>query len=172
MHVAGWLIPRRIVEAAGPWVESLRWAANIDADFFTRALLASTKCLFCAEAKSYYRSVPGSQSSLRSRKSLDASLNVRIKTGEALLRHENSVRTRAAFADQLQRFVYSTYPDSLDLVSLAETRIRDLGGSRLCFSGGTLTLAAAKCIGWKPAKRLRTALRRNRLSLTGASRVA
>ena len=37
MHVAGWLIPRRIVEAAGPWVESLRWAANLDAHFFTES---------------------------------------------------------------------------------------------------------------------------------------
>jgi glycosyltransferase involved in cell wall biosynthesis len=155
MHVAGWLIPRRVVEAAGPWVDSLRWAANVDADFFTRTLLASTRCLFCSEARSYYRTVPGSQSSLKSRKNLEASLSVLIRIGEALLLRENSVRTREAFADQLQRFVYSAYPDSRDLVSLAETRIRELGGSQLSYAGGTVTLGVAKWLGWKPAGRFR-----------------
>ena len=53
MHVAGWLIPRRVAVAAGPWVEERGCASNSDADFFTRVLLASTRCLFCVEAKSY-----------------------------------------------------------------------------------------------------------------------
>jgi len=167
MHVAGWLIPRRVVEAAGPWVETLRWAANLDAHFFSRALLASSMCLFCPDARSYYRSGHASMSSWNSRRSREATLHVVLDTGDALLRQENSVRTRAAFADQLQRFVYSAYPDCRDLVSLAETRIRDLGGSRLRFSGGTLTLAAAKCIGWKPAKRVRLVADSIRRSVKG-----
>jgi len=149
------LIPRRVVDAAGPWVESLRWAANIDADFFSRALLASTLCVFCPAAKSYYRSVGGSQSSLKARRNLESSLKVLFRTGEALLAKENSTRTRAAFADNLKRFVYSTYPDSPDLVALAERRIRELGGSGLPFTAGTVTRACAEYIGWKPAKRLR-----------------
>jgi glycosyltransferase involved in cell wall biosynthesis len=155
MHVAGWLIPRQVVEGAGPWVESLRHAPNIDADFFTRALLSSSRCLFCADAKSYYRSVPRSQSSLRSCDSFEAMLRVILRTGEDLLRVENSQRTRTAFADNLQRFVYSAYPDNRDLVSRAEMRISDLGGSGLGFSSGPITSAAAKCFGWKLAKQLR-----------------
>ena len=155
MHVAGWLIPRQVVAAAGPWVESLRWAANLDAHFFTRALLASSICHFCPEARSYYRSGYASMSSWNSRKSLEATLRVLLENGDALLRQKNSVRTRGAFADNLQRFVYSTYPESEDLVSLAEMRIRELGGSRSVFNGGPLTQAAAKYFGWKQAKRLR-----------------
>jgi glycosyltransferase involved in cell wall biosynthesis len=159
MHVAGWLIPRRVVEAAGPWPESLRRAPNIDADFFTRALLASSGCLFCVDAKSYYRAVPGSQSSLRSRDSLEAMLHVLVRTGEDLLRIENSVRTRSAFADNLQRFVYAVYPDCRDLITLAERRIEDLGGSHLQFTAGRTSLVLAGLFGWKPAKQLRRCAR-------------
>ena len=162
MHSAGWLIPRQIVVSAGPWVESLRWAANDDADFFTRALLASTRCLFCADAKSYYRAVQGSQSTLSTRRSLEAALHVVINTGEALLQTENSERTRSAYADSLQSFVYSTYPESEDLVSRAENRILELGGSSLGASGflGPVSLASAKLMGWKSSKRLRRLARR------------
>ena len=72
MHVAGWLIPREIVDAAVPGSHNFRWAANVDADFFTRALLAANKCLFCADAKSYYRSVANSQSTLRGCEKLES----------------------------------------------------------------------------------------------------
>jgi glycosyltransferase involved in cell wall biosynthesis len=157
MHVAGWLIPRNVAEAAGPWIESLRWAANLDAHFFTRALLVSSACLFCLEARSYYRSGHSSMSSWRSCRSLEATLQVLLETGELLLQREDTSRTRAAFADNLQRFAYSTYPESLDLVSLAEDKIKHLGGSTLRFSAGPNVGAAAKFVGWKRAKRLRRA---------------
>ena len=155
MHVAAWLIPRRVAAAAGPWIESRRWAPNIDADFFTRALLASSACLFCPEARSYYRAVPGSQSNLRARRSMEAGFGVVIDTGEALLQMEDSDRTRAAFADNLQRFIYGAYPESRDLVSIAEKRVAELGGSTLAPTGGPVFLAASKWIGWKLARRLR-----------------
>jgi glycosyltransferase involved in cell wall biosynthesis len=168
MHVAGWLIPRLIVEAAGRWDESLRWAANLDAHFFTRALLASSGCNFCSEAKSYYRSGYASMSTWSSRRSREATLRVLFENGEALLRQEKSVRTRAAFADQLQRFAYAAFPDCPDLVASAEQRIQELGGSRLSFSGGTFTLAAAKFVGWKHAKRLRVAAESARRAVRGS----
>jgi hypothetical protein len=155
MHVAGWLVPRQIADMVGPWDESIRWAANLDAHFFTNVLLCSSRCLFCPDAISYYRSGYFSQSALKDPRSLQASLRVCFQCGEALLRREDSKRTRAAFADNLQRFVYSTYPACPDLIRLAEDRINELGGSRLNFSAGPLTAAAAKFVGWRFAKRLR-----------------
>lgn len=155
MHVAAWLIPRRVVERAGPWNETLRWAANLDADFFTRALLVSAGCLFCPEARSFYRSGHPAMSGWRSRRSLEASLAVLLRTGEALLAAEQSPRTRRAFADNLQRFVYSTYPESPDLVAVAEGRIRELGGAGLPFAAGPAVLAVSRLCGWKAAKQLR-----------------
>ena len=155
MHVAAWLIPRRIAVAAGPWIERRRWAPNIDADFFTRALLESSECLFCPQARSYYRAVPGSQSNLTARRSMEGALGVAIDTGEALLKREDSHRTRAAFADNLQRFIYSAYPENADLVAIAERRVAELGGSSLPPTGGPVFMAASKWIGWKLARRLR-----------------
>jgi glycosyltransferase involved in cell wall biosynthesis len=155
MHVAAWLIPRAVVEAAGLWKESLRWAPNLDAHFFTRTMLASSVCLFCADAISYYRSGIQSMSSWRSRQSVEAMIEVILDCGEGLLRLESSDRTRAAFADVLQRYVYAVYPDHPDLVDRAEARIEELGGSRLAITGGPMTVNLSKFFGWKLAKRLR-----------------
>jgi len=154
MHVAAWLIPRKVALNAGPWVESLRWAANLDGHFFTRALLVSSRCIFCQEAKSFYRSGHASMSSWKSRRSLEATLQVLLYTGEALLKCENSPRTRRAFADNLQRYVFSTYPYCREFVSVAEKRIKELGGSDLPISVGPLQLRVSRLVGWKLGKRL------------------
>jgi glycosyltransferase involved in cell wall biosynthesis len=154
MHVAAWLIPRKVALEAGPWVESLRWAANLDAHFFTRALLASSKCIFCQDAKSYYRSGYASMSSWRSPRSREATLEVLFYTGEALLRRENSPKTRRAFADNLQRYVFSTYPHHRKLVSVAEKRIKALGGSDLPLTAGPVQLWVSQIVGWKLGKRV------------------
>jgi glycosyltransferase involved in cell wall biosynthesis len=154
MHVAAWLIPRIVVLKAGHWVESLRWAANLDAHFFTRALLASSGCTFCQGARSFYRSGHASMSSWKSRRSLEATLEVLLYTGEALLNREDSARTRRAFANNLQRYVFSTYPFYREFVSVAEKRIEDLGGSDLPLSAGPVQLKVSRLIGWKLGKRL------------------
>ena len=93
-------------------------------------------------------------SSWKSRKSLESTLHVLLDIGEALLKCENSPRTRKAFADNLQRYVFSTYPDSRDLVSAAEKMIKELGGSNLRISAGPLQLRASLLVGWKLGKRL------------------
>jgi glycosyltransferase involved in cell wall biosynthesis len=154
MHVAAWLIPRMVALKAGPWVESLRWATNLDAHFFTRALLASSGCIFCQDAKSFYRSGHASMSSWKSRRSLEATLEVLLNTGEALLNCEESARTRRAFANNLQRYVFSTYPHCRELVSVAEKRIKELGGSDLPLTAGPVQLWVSQILGWKLAKRL------------------
>jgi hypothetical protein len=154
MHVAAWLIPRTVALNAGPWVEYLRWAANLDGHFFTRALLASRRCIFCEDATSFYRSGHASMSSWKSRRSLEATLQVLLYTGEALLKCENSTRTKKAFANNLQRYVFSTYPYCREFVSAAEKRIKELGGSDLAISGSPLQLRVSQLVGWKLAKRL------------------
>lgn len=157
MPPIGWLLPRRIVEAAAPWDVSLRWAPNVDGDFFTRTMLAASRCIFVPEAKSYYRTVPGSQSKLRTPRSLEGALRLLFKTGEALLAVEDSARTRAAYADNLQRFVHMVYPDHPELVAPAERRIAELGGSRLKLQAGRTTELLARFVGWKAARLIRRA---------------
>ena len=155
MHVAAWLIPRGVAIAAGPWVEALRWASLLDAHFFTRALLASSNCLFCAEAKSYYRSGHPSMSHWRSSKSLEATFTVVSENGEHLLAREDSARTRLAFANSVQLFVYSTYPRCPDIILAGEKLIEKLGGSRLEPIAGPRLQLLTRMIGWKPAWRMR-----------------
>jgi glycosyltransferase involved in cell wall biosynthesis len=157
MPPIGWLLPRPIVEAAAPWDVSLRWAPNVDGDFFTRTMLAASSCIFVPEAKSYYRAVPGSHSKLRTPRSLEGALRLLLKTGEAVLTVEDSARTRSAYADNLQRFVHRVYPDHPELVAPAERRIAELGGSKLKFQAGRVTGTLARFVGWKAAKRMRRA---------------
>ncbi len=157
MPDSAWLVPYDIVKSAGPWNESLRWASDgLDADFFTRAILLSEKCLFCPEAKCFYRSLPGTQSRIKTLTSLEASLKILFNTGAALLKKEDTPRTRKAFADNLQRFVFATYPDFQELVEQAESQIHRLGGSGLPFVAGPITTSISKCLGWKIAKRIRS----------------
>jgi len=59
--------------------------ADVDALFFTKTLLASTVCLFCPTAVSYYRSIPSAptQSHLKTRPALEAMLRVLIRYGRS-----------------------------------------------------------------------------------------
>lgn len=160
MHVAGWLIPRAVALAAGPWKDSLRWASNLDSHFFTRAVLASSRYLFCREAMTYYRSGHYSMSNWKSRRNVEATLQVVTETGGFLLGFENSPRTRRAFADRLQEFAYTNYPDNPDLVQIAEARIKELGGSRRPVAGGPVKRILSRLLGWKMGKRLHQMVRR------------
>jgi glycosyltransferase involved in cell wall biosynthesis len=162
MHVAGWLIPRAIATDAGPWPEQLRWAANLDAHFFTRAALMSEMCLFSPNSRTFYRSGHAAMSGWKGRRSREASLQVVIDCGEALLSSETSERTRGAFADNLQRFVYSVYPEHFDLVHRAEERIRLLGGSRLEWQASPALYSAARITGWKTCRLAQASYRKVR----------
>ena len=64
MHGAAWLLPRDIVEKAGPW--DTRLSLINDFDYFSRVILASQGIVFCKAARTYYRS--GLDSSLSGQK--------------------------------------------------------------------------------------------------------
>ena len=54
MANSAYLIPKKIIEKAGPYLEELNY--NNDFEYFTRVVLASEGVVFCAESKSFYRS--------------------------------------------------------------------------------------------------------------------
>ncbi len=153
MHGAAWLVPRHLVDRAGHWGADLSLVN--DFDFFCRVLLQSEGVRFCPEALSYYRS--GLHSSLSAQKSEKAWLSAyqSFTRGTAhLLAHENSARTRAAAARTFQSFAYAAYPTVPDLVSQAEQRVRELGGSDHKLRSGRLFNALAGFAGWKFARRM------------------
>jgi glycosyltransferase involved in cell wall biosynthesis len=153
MHPAAWLVPRGVVERAGPWNEAL--TLNDDGEFFCRTLLASRGVKFCHEARTYYRSgLHGSLSSIRCREAHRSSWQATETSIAHLLARENSERTRRAAADALQRLAFQLYPDAPDLVRLAEDRMRELGGSGLSYDGSRVTRWLSRAVGWKAMRRL------------------
>src|SRR5262249_12942583 len=54
MLPAIWLIPMPIIQRIGLWTETL--SLNNDAEYFTRALLAAERVVFCSGARCHYRS--------------------------------------------------------------------------------------------------------------------
>ena len=153
MPINAWLIPRKLSKKAGLWNENL--SVNDDGEYFCRVILASDGIIFCREAKSYYRSgLTNSLSRTISSSGLISALKSLELCTESLLAVKNNRYTRNACADAFQRFIYSTYPNEINLISEAEKKVARLGGSTLEPSGGKIFQIFSKFVGWKAAKKL------------------
>lgn len=153
MALHSWLVPRKISEIAGYWNEDL--SLNDDGEYFCRVVLASKGVKFCPGAKSYYRSrINGSLSNINSSTAWKSAFVSLESCSNYLIAKENSSRTRAACANIFQRFIYSAYPDVLELVKMAETKVKFFGGSDLKPCGGSIFELVTKIFGWKIAKRI------------------
>jgi glycosyltransferase involved in cell wall biosynthesis len=153
MHGAAWLIPRRVVERAGPWDETLSLVN--DFDFFPRVLLACSTVRFCPEAVTHYRSgLPTSLSGSKSPAAWDSAFRALMASTTRLLQVEDSARTRRACVRQCQEFVYAAYPDCPELIGRVEERIAELGGAQFPPQGGPKFRAVAAVVGWRLAKRI------------------
>ncbi|MBC1225146.1 glycosyltransferase family 2 protein [Nostoc sp. UCD121] len=152
MPPGSWLYPREIIEKTGLWHEEL--TLNNDMEYFTRAVLASRRLVFCPEAKWYYRSGNPSLSGQRSEKALWSQYEVIRLSTERLLSVENSDRTRYATACSWQYFVFLAYHRLPELVQYAEKKITELGGCDLKPDGGSLFRVLRDIFGWKAAMNL------------------
>jgi glycosyltransferase involved in cell wall biosynthesis len=160
MYPAMWLLPRRLVDAIGPWKEELTLIN--DTDYFTRAVLAANKVLFCQSARTYYRSgIDGSLSGLKSRKGWESQFKVIGLCQGYLLAREDSERTRRACAMLWQRFAHASYPYTKDLANQAIERAHWLHHDELTPDGGKTFKFASRILGWKAARRLQKIAGRN-----------
>ncbi|WP_035992569.1 glycosyltransferase family 2 protein [Leptolyngbya sp. KIOST-1] len=151
MHPAAWLVPRRLIQAAGPWQESL--SLNDDGEYFARVVLASRGVRFCATARSYYRS--GNDGSLSGRKTAEAwasQYRAIASQCQHLLAAEDSDRTRQVCANLMQRFIYEVFPAVPSLRNLAARQVRQLGGATERPMGGPCFQLAARWLGWQQAR--------------------
>lgn len=166
MPGCAWLLPRAVVEKAGPWNESLTLINDLE--YFTRVVLASTSVAFCREARCFYRSnIAGSLSGSRTRKAWESAFKSTQLSAGHLLAQERSERTLRACALNLERLVRNAFPEVPDLTAAAEEQIRSWGGARLPVEGGPLFRALASLAGWKSARRLQLLLKGR--GLTGRS---
>ena len=148
-----WLVPRHIVEQAGPWNEDL--LRNQDGEFFTRVLVQARKIAFVEGAWGYYRSgMAGSISRRAGEKVLRSLYEANASCERALLAHADTDATRRACAGLWQQFMFSAYPDVPDLVRRAEERVDELGGMYRKPGVVRPLRPVRDLLGWKPALRL------------------
>lgn len=153
-QTACWLTPRKLIEKAGPWDESL--SQNQDGEFFARVVAQSCEVKYCSSAKVYYRSkLTGSiTSKVKEKKALESFYQTCQSFEQVLFSLEDSERTRLAVADKYQQFIYRAYPQCPDLVKAAEGKVEELGGSQWPpYRGGRFHNLLMDVFGWKfPAK--------------------
>jgi hypothetical protein len=153
-----WLTPRSVWDRAGGYNPTL--GLNNDFDFSIRLLLASSGVRYAHNAKYFYRKgMPSSLSQSRGSKAMTSALQTTLLGCQSLLNRENSPRIRQICADRLQMWLYQFYPEHPDLSDIAESRIKELGGSRRPIEGGTILKCLTSLLGWKTARRIQTSLR-------------
>ena len=128
MQNATWLVSRELMEAAGPWDESLHY--DQDGDYFARVLLASERTRFVPGTGIYYR-VTGTNrisyigNSDKKKESLLRSMRLHIQYLRSL---EDSERVRQACLTYLQNWYHNFYPERADLVVELQKMAVGLGG--------------------------------------------
>ena len=151
MYPALWLIPRGIVDRAGPWNAAISTAPGEDAEYFTRIVLAARRVLFCAGARTYYRSGIGGASS---RKHFRSQAMVIELCQRYVLAVENSPRMRMGYAKAWQHLAHYSYPYDRPLALEALRKARTLHPVEIRPGGGGLFQIVSALVGWKLARRL------------------
>lgn len=155
------LIPRQLIEKAGPWDEALTLLD--DTEYFARTILQSSQVVFSSGSTLYYRSgLSQNVSSIKTEKGFRSAFRAFEKTTEAILAARKDPSTRLLCANIWQQFIYDAYPAQPGLVEAAEARLKKLGRPTLPFAGGLLARVLAPVIGWKMIKRLQVF--RNRIN--------
>lgn len=159
MQCALWLIPRPILEQSGGWDEEL--SLINDFEFFARVLCHSKEVLFTPEAILYYRSgISGSLSGQKSCRAIESQYHSLLRGVGHLLARRQDPAAMLSCANILQDFIYTYYPDHVDLRAKLARRILELGGSDLDPDGPPRFLALQKIVGWKAAKRIQKLLKK------------
>ncbi|MCW8137916.1 MAG: glycosyltransferase [Planctomycetota bacterium] len=149
-----WLLPRRVVERAGPWDERLTLIN--DMEYFARVLLAADEVRFVPGARLYYRSGnPASVGSRRTPEAWRSALLALELTTAALFDRRSDDRARRACADLFQEWLFAAEAEApRDVVERLEERLALLGGSSLQLDGGPALRALSRAIGWRAARRV------------------
>jgi glycosyltransferase involved in cell wall biosynthesis len=154
MQAGIWLIPRAVIERAGPWDERL--SLINDFEYFTRVILASTGVKFSAGACLHYRSGnPASLASVRSPQAWRSALLSSELGTQALLAQSDTAASRRACADIFQVLAFDAYLEDAGVARAADHAAANLGGSSIRMGGGVLFRGLERALGWKSAKRIK-----------------
>jgi GT2 family glycosyltransferase len=164
MFPAAWLVSRRLIDAVGPWNESL--SLDDDGEYMCRLVAASSKVRFVERARAYYRignaGSLSSQRSARATRSGHAALRLCIAH---LLALEDSEATRRACVQVLQDNLGHYHPDTPDLADDCRALARELGGELHLPRERPHFSLAKSVLGRKAAQQIRLTLNDTRLLL-------
>lgn len=150
MHPSVWLTPRTLVEAAGPWDETL--SLHDDGDYFSRVILQSKAIKFCDRAMSYYRKgIASSLSSLISDRALQSHWRICQLYESRLTSIRNSPEARFACASNYMAFYYEHFPHRTSLRNEALHAAQRLGGGHIQARGTLMFDRLRKFLGWRAA---------------------
>ena len=156
MFPALWLIPMSIVREIGPWREDL--SLNNDAEYFTRALLAADRVLFCPDARCRYRSgIAGSLSGAKGAANWTSQVMVLELCQARVLSREDSERMRRGFALSWQHLAHACHPYAPAVAEDALTRAAALHPMTIQPDGGARFKVLSRLFGWRAARRLQVA---------------
>lgn len=129
VQTGAWLVPRSVVEDAGPWDEQI--TVDDDGEYFTRAVLESNGIRHTADGCVYYRQYYGSRvSSWRSQSDLEGWLRSIDSKRDHLLPQaagETHADAAVALARQYLTLACEAYPHHEGIAETAEKRARALG---------------------------------------------
>ena len=128
MQNATWLASRELVEAAGPWEETLQY--DQDGEYFCRMLVASEGTRFVPEGRVFYRSSRSDRISYIGRSTEKQNSMLRsIKLHVQYLRGlEESERVRTACLAYLRNWFPAFYPHRPDAIVELRSLAADLQG--------------------------------------------
>lgn len=155
-----WLIPRHLIEKAGPWNESLQ--INQDGEFFCRVLMHAQSIRFAPNAGVYYRSgISGSitQSNRQSRTKAESLLRS-YQSYERVLSIHDTPAIRKALGNNYLNFIYHYYTLYPDLTNRAEIAFKELGLKKMWPVGGKRFIRFASIIGFASALRLKKVMKK------------
>lgn len=148
---AMWLVPRTLVERAGPWREDL--SLNDDGEFFTRVALASRQVLFCSEATAFYRSgFAGNLSAAKSLTAWQSGLMSIQSCVDETLKIENSERVRRCGSLLWQVYAHAAFPYQPTLANTALRNAGRLHRIKINPDGGPAFRLLSMLLGWKAAR--------------------
>lgn len=149
-----WLVPRNIVDQAGPWNEAL--SLDDDGEYFCRIILASKGIIYSADSINYYRKFDHQQnlSSLKTRKGHQSEIKSIDLKKEHLQGWLGNAAIERIFSRHYWWAGFNCYPDYKDLSQYCIKKAQSLNYKGDKYIGGSRGKTLSRFIGWKGAKQL------------------
>ncbi|MDR6940405.1 glycosyltransferase family 2 protein [Mucilaginibacter pocheonensis] len=147
-----WLIPKKLIDAAGPWNENL--TLDDDGEFFARVILAA-KRIVKTEGINFYRKFTTFKnlSSQKNRRALESAVTSALLKKKYLLKSSTSQAAKKAAYLQLTDLSIKCYLQEPELYKLLQYELGTLPKYNYKpVMGGRLINHIANLFGWKTAK--------------------